>query len=353
MCDDESKQLLQHILDALESDTYEFSDPFTIGGATGNYQIASPYNTEAEWAIVSATGIGTFGFVAPTLAAEETEANVNIPATAGALTVVTGVGQLISAVVTAAGTTNLTFQDGAGNIIGTVVQPGAVGQEIPFYNASFNTSLVANKATTTPIVTVTYLLNAVNATSGTLPSTASFVIGARNMSQPTLSSTGGDKFSVFGGKDGNPLQSYVGALTQQAPFITYQSEFMPLQGNTGLFLATNTPASTEVLVTLMFRRKLARYIQEIPQIRPHTHVPLSGRIARTFMQGWQDDSKRMGVPINPKPQEDTSISAGGRSGSTGKRGLQPVAHAELNALQKLNERVVPANARILRAKRIS
>lgn len=353
MCDDESKMLLQHILDALESDTYEYSDPFTIGGATGQYQIASPYNTECEWSIVSATAVGTFGFVAPTASTEESFQEANVPATAGNVTLFTGAGELLSAVVTAAGTTNLNFTDGAGNTIATVVQPGTVGQELQF-NASFSTSLVAQKATTTPVVTVSVLMAGTVGSLGTLASTATYVIGARNSSQPTLSATGADKFSVFGGKDGNPLQSYVGALTQQAPCITYQSEFMPLQGNAGLFLMTNTPSSTEILVTVMFRRRLERYIQEIPQLKPHTHVPLSGRMARTFMQGFADDSKRMGVPINPKPQEDTSLAAGGRSGSTGKVGqLAPVQRAELNALQRLNERVVPANARILRAKRIS
>lgn len=91
-----------------------------------------------------------------------------VPATAGSVTIFTGKGQLISAVVTATGTTTLTFQDGAGNIIGEVLSTATVGQEIIF-NAGFNVSLVANKSATTPVVTVTYLPDAGSAlTPGSL-----------------------------------------------------------------------------------------------------------------------------------------------------------------------------------------
>lgn len=46
---------LRGIRAVLESDEYEYSDPYTIGGTTGDYQVASPYNTECEWTLVSAT----------------------------------------------------------------------------------------------------------------------------------------------------------------------------------------------------------------------------------------------------------------------------------------------------------
>ena len=82
--------------------------------------------------------------------------NVNIPATAGALTVYTGSGTLLSAVVTAAGASNLTLQDGAGNIIGIVPSTSVVGAVINFANAGFATSLIANKSATTPVVTLFY-----------------------------------------------------------------------------------------------------------------------------------------------------------------------------------------------------
>ena len=82
---------------------------------------------------------------------------VQVPATAGNVTLFTGQGILVSAVVTTVGTTALTFTDGAGNIIGEVLASATLGQEISFGNAAFNTSLVAVKATTTPVVTVTFI----------------------------------------------------------------------------------------------------------------------------------------------------------------------------------------------------
>ena len=301
--DEKILDVLLHILAKLDSDPYEYSDPYTIGGATGNYSLFSPYNTEAEWAIIAATGLGTFGFVAPTLATEEAPANFNVPASAGPTTLFTGPGVLQNAVVTAVGTTNLTFQDAAGNVIATVVQPGTVGQELPF-SAEFVTSLVANNAATTPVVTVSILKYGAAATLGTNPSSAIFVVGARNPSQPTLSTTGADVFSKAGNKDGNQLSSYVGALTQQAPFITFSPEWMPLQGNTGIFLNVATPTTTEVLVTLMLRRKLEFLIPTIEARKPHAHTPLSARNARTFMAGFAEGMHRIGMPINPQPEQD-------------------------------------------------
>jgi len=288
---------LQEIAKRLDSDEYEYSDPYTIGGVTGEYTLYSPYNTEAEWAIVSALGQGTFGFVAPT---GVVYANAAVPATAGNLTIFTGDGELLSATVTTAGTANLTFQDDGGNVIGTVIQPGTVGQYVPL-TGGFSTSLVANKTASTPVVTVSYLQNA---TAGTLATPASFVIGARNPSQPTLSATGATTFSAFGNKDGNQLSSYVGALTQQAPFITYAPEFMPLQGNTGVFLQVSAPANTAVYVTLQLRRKLEFLIPTVEYRRPHTHTPLSARGARTFMAGFDEAMYRIGMPINPQPEQD-------------------------------------------------
>lgn len=284
---------LQEIAKRLDSDEYEYSDPYTIGGSTGNYQLFSPYNTEAEWALISATGLGTFGFVAAGVPVE-----FSVPATAGSVTVFTGTGELISGYVSATGTTDLEFQDGAGNIIAEVPSTATLDQVFQF-NAAFNVSLVANKATTTPVVTITYA-----PTNAVLASPATFVIGARNPSQPTLSTTGVDKFSPAGFKDGNQLSSYVGALTSQAPFITYAPEFMPLQGNVGVFLTASAPPSTEVLVTLMLRRKLEFLIPTIEYRRPHTHTPISARGARTFMAGFDEALYRRGIPVNPQPEQD-------------------------------------------------
>src|SRR5437879_1846107 len=47
-----------------DNDEYETSDPVTIGGATGQYAVPSPWHTECEWAAISATGIGTLASAA-------------------------------------------------------------------------------------------------------------------------------------------------------------------------------------------------------------------------------------------------------------------------------------------------
>ncbi len=78
--------------------------------------------------------------------------NANVPATAGSVTLFTGPGTLTSIVVTTVGATNLTFQDGAGNVIAVVPSTAVVGTVITG-NFGFTTSLVANKSATTPVVT--------------------------------------------------------------------------------------------------------------------------------------------------------------------------------------------------------
>ena len=300
MCSDEVMEKLLACLERIEENTgdqYETSDPYTIGGATGVYSVPSPYHTECEWALISATGVGTFGFVAGSLGSEEAPANFNVPASAGPTTLMTGAGQLQSAVVTAAGTTNLSFQDAAGNVIATVVQPGTVGQEIQF-NADFATSLVANNATTTPVVVASVLKSAVPATAGTLAMAATFAIASKNSGPPKLSATGADTFgAAAGGADNNnALPAYVGALTNQAPLITYSGDaWMPLPSPAFVYLQTSTPASTEVLLTVQFRRKLARYIPDKPRQQPHTHShPQSRRGQRTFFGGFEEQYARPG-----------------------------------------------------------
>lgn len=271
-------------------DEYEISDPLTFGGSTGNYVIPCPYHTEGEWAIISALAVGTFGFASPVLAVEETPANFNVAAVAGPTTLMTGAGQLQSAVVTAAGTVNLTFQDAAGNTIATVVQPGTVGQEIQF-NADFATSLIANNTVNTPVVVVSVLKSGSVATAGTLASLATFAVGSKNPTQPKLSTTGTDSFGnliTSSPDNNNALQSYVGALTSQAPFITYGGDnFMPLPSPAFVYLAVTTPTSTEVLITIQFRRKLDRIIPDKPRQRPQTHGHVLGRVnQRSFMAGF-------------------------------------------------------------------
>jgi hypothetical protein len=60
MCDNDIQMqqtaLLRQILAALQSDQYEYSDPYTIGGPNGLYQLRTPWNTECEWWLVSVAG---------------------------------------------------------------------------------------------------------------------------------------------------------------------------------------------------------------------------------------------------------------------------------------------------------
>jgi hypothetical protein len=161
---------LQAIEDTLSSDQYEISDPFTIGGPTGTYQMESPWNTESEWAIISALAVGT------------------------------------------------------------------------------------------------------------LATTATYAIGSKNQQQALLS--GASSFGpITAGRDNNnALPSFVGALTAQAPFVPYTAEYMPLGSPTNIYLVTSTPAASTVLITVLFRRKLARYIPDKPRQQPHTHTHPQSRM---------------------------------------------------------------------------
>ena len=182
MEDDQILACLQRIESILSSDEYETSDPLTMGGATGNYAIPSPYHTECEWRIISAVGIGT------------------------------------------------------------------------------------------------------------LASTATFAVGSKVPKQPSLSSTGADSFGnqiTSGPDNNNALQSFVGAVTATTPFIPYNTDYMPLPSPAFVYLTTTVPASTELLITIQFRRKLDRVIPEKPRAKPHTHSHVGSRRGyRTMMEGF-------------------------------------------------------------------
>lgn len=211
--DERILECLQRIESTLSSDEYEISDPFTMGGATGNYTIPSPYHTECEWSIISATGIGTLG------------------------------------------------------------------------------------------------------------SAATFAVGSKNPNQSSLSSTGGDSFGsqiTSSPDNNNALPAYVGAVTANAPMVTYGGDnYMPLASPAFVYLKTTTPASTELLVTIQFRRKLDRIIPATPRTKPHTHSHVGSRRGyRTMMEGYAAQYPR-DTPYEHQmiPQQDTAM--------TGKTGLQP------------------------------
>lgn len=136
---------------------------------------------------------------------------------------------------------------------------------------------------------------------GTLASTATYAVGSKNPNQPSLSSTGTDSFGnviTSSPDNNNALQSYVGALTATAPFVTYGGDnYMPLPSPAYVYITTTVPASSEVLVTIQFRRKLDRVIPDKPRQKPqsHSHVG-SHRGHRTMMQGFADQYPEEGIP---------------------------------------------------------
>jgi hypothetical protein len=156
---------------------------------------------------------------------------------------------------------------------------------------------------------------------GTLGSTATYVVGSKNPAQAKLAANGTDVFgSTAQGRDNNnALQSYIGALTAQAPFVTYGGDnYMPLPSPSSVYLQTNVPASSEILVTIQFRRKLDRPIPDKPRVKPQTHSHVTGRRDhRTMMEGYAARYPEEGKPYQHQglPPQD---------GSEARRGVSPM-----------------------------
>lgn len=216
MCSQDTQEqmlaCLRSMEETLSSDQYEYSGPYTIGGATGIYAQKTPWNTECEWGIISALAVGTLG------------------------------------------------------------------------------------------------------------STATYALGSQNPAQPTLSSSSSFALTTASTDTMNSLQSYVGALTSQAPFITYAGDdYVALGPPHYIYLSTNTPNSTAVLVTIQFRRKLIRYIPDIPRPKPHTHMVPSRRALRSLpaqspmVAGFAAQYPQEGVAYQHQdlPQQDTAVARRG------------------------------------------
>ena len=158
---------------------------------------------------------------------------------------------------------------------------------------------------------------------GTLASSGTYAVGSKNNGQPTLLTTGAQSFgsvATSGQDNNNALQSYVGALTATAPFVTYGGDnYMPLSSPTLVFCAITAPASTIVLVTLQFRRKLDRAIPDKPRQKPHTHSHTGSRRGyRTMMQGFAAQYPEEGIQYQHEQipvTQDTAV---------GKRGVFPL-----------------------------
>jgi hypothetical protein len=66
MCNEQTEEYLRQIAEAAQAQEYEYAGPFTIGGATGTYIVATPFNTECEYALMGAASSGAGNFtVAP------------------------------------------------------------------------------------------------------------------------------------------------------------------------------------------------------------------------------------------------------------------------------------------------
>jgi len=155
---------------------------------------------------------------------------------------------------------------------------------------------------------------------GTMASQGSFTIMSKNPQPPTLSTTGANAFGAAGNKDSNALQAYVGSLTSQASFITYDSSnWMPLPAPAFVYAQVTSAANSEVLVTVQFRRKLNRYMPAKPRQKAHTHSHVQSRRGyRTMMAGFNSQYPEEGVPYRHEVipvSQDTAM---------GKRGVFPL-----------------------------
>lgn len=64
MCDPNTQiMLLENIAKNTESGGYEYGGLTTVGGPTGSYQVHSPWNSEAEWAIYTIGAVAGSGLV--------------------------------------------------------------------------------------------------------------------------------------------------------------------------------------------------------------------------------------------------------------------------------------------------
>src|SRR5258708_457166 len=159
---------------------------------------------------------------------------------------------------------------------------------------------------------------------GTLASPATYAIGSKNPKQPTLSTTGTDSFGsvlTSGPDSNNGLQAFVGAATSAAPMITYgggADGFMPMPSPSFVYLTVATPATTELLVTIQFRRLKDMPLPDKPRAKPHTHSHVTGRRDyRTMMEGFSNQYPGEGIPYEHRQlqPQDTEM---------GKRGVSPL-----------------------------
>ena len=139
-------------------------DNYATGSSTltAGAQVSVPVTLKLmpNWKILQWPGATSFmlcirSFCATAQANIITPIETSVPATAGNVTIYTGPGTLETVTVTTTGASALNFQDGAGNIIATIPGGSVAGFTLNG-QFGFQTSLVAQKSATTPVVTVEY-----------------------------------------------------------------------------------------------------------------------------------------------------------------------------------------------------
>lgn len=211
MCDDETKDYLRRIVAAVEAQEYEYAGPFTIGGATDDYMVSTPFNTECEYALIAASS-GSSG-------------------------------------------------SGKGSFTVT---------------AYAKTGALANNGT--------------------------------------------DKFGpVSYGKEGNPLHGYAVQMGNNTS-IPFTPVWLPINGNSTVYVTTSVDASTTIVVTLVFRRLLVRVIPVRDRKSPTSNHRLQPRYGQSpegqivpagALEGLLEES-REGRGVHGRP--GTPIAATKRNG---------------------------------------
>lgn len=315
MCDDYTNHLLECILDRLESDEYEPEMAFTIGGSVGSYMLRSPYNTEAEWGVVALTASPQPNFLG-TGAAITTLLDNNGTATSftsGDISVATYTTLDLIIVFTS-------FTGGASPTIQYFIdRKDDFGNYVPIWQSAALTAATnivltigggvqngSNAAATVQSVGIDFgdTVRIRYVTTGAPTSvTQAFTLKFKTAQLQTQSSvlvmvSGADPSTVgtstipnlgltASGSDGNPYPGYVVLLnygTQYVPFLLWHA----LGRGANLYMnivANNIGGASNftgaVYAQIAFRRKIDKYLPQMPRMYPSTHSqPQSRRALR-------------------------------------------------------------------------
>lgn len=132
-----------------------------------------------------------------------------------------------------------------------------------------------------------------------------------------------------GGMDSNAFEGLLLQLSN--PFV-----FMPLEDWHPLGRGANinvaiTLLSGDCYVMISIRRLAKHVIPRIAPTKPHTHVPLSGKLSRTFYEGFNEATPgETGASSDPEPHQDTG---------TFRRNVAYVSRADHNPMSALDRKV--------------